>query len=828
MLKNYALLFVRNLKRQKLFSAINLLGLTVSMASTLLIYLYVHQELTFDNFHPHSDRLYRINQTFIWSDDRNVQFSRTGPGVAHALIEEVPEVEITTSLHTAGDFMISYVKPNNEVVVFEETQVLSADSNFFKVLNFPLIQGNEATAFKQANAVVMTRSTATKYFGNENPIGKLVRLGGGSRGLAQETYEVTGVVDDVPENSTLQFPLLLSSKSFAVERMHWSWVWTQLETFVRLRPGTDINVVREKLKAIPRKHAEESIKAAMGMTYDEFIASGKKWELFLQPINTLHLPEYPVVGSFPDTGNIKVIYAFIGAAVFIVLLSCINFMNLSTAQFTRRIKEASIRKILGLDKKELALGYLFEALVFCIVALVVAVALSQALLPAFNYITGKHLTLAFFSDRWVGIGLLGLTLMMALLSASYPAFFLTTFHPVNAIKGRTKVGREGQSFRNILVVFQFSISIILIIATAIVFQQLQYFSEKDLGFDKENIVMLHHTEHADSRELMTLDAAHVPGVLDASWCTSAPPFIYGGDSFSAEGQPDVKFPLNYTAGDEAYLPTLGIKVLLGRNFDPAVAADSNRVIVNEATIRRIGWKLDESVLGKTILYLTGDQTTAAFEIVGVVKDFNYWTVENGVEPLGIFHIKNKTVADDAIDFTILKIAPQSSEAWQATLGALQKIWKQHAGDIPFQYSFLDQNFAAQFVTQQQFGKILRIMATLAILIASLGLLGMIVYSLEQRTKEIGIRKVVGASVYNILVMVSSGYTRLIAIAFVIGAPVSYWMMNLWLQDFPEAIKPSLWIFLGTGAGTLLLAIAITSYHAVKAALTNPVDVLKDE
>ncbi|MBL0745684.1 ABC transporter permease [Chryseolinea lacunae] len=827
MLKNYALLFVRNLKRQKLFSSINLLGLTVSMASTMLIYLYVKQELTFDNFHPHSDRLYRVNQTFIWSDNRTDQFSRTGPGVAHALIEELPEVEITTSLHTAGDFIVSYEKTNSDAVVFEETRVLSADTNFFKVLNFPLILGDEATAFSQANTMVMTRSTATKYFGTENPIGKMVRLRG-RQNKEYQTYEVTGVMADAPGNSTLQFPLLLSSKGFAVDRMHWSWVWTQLETFVRLYPGADIHAVREKINTIPRKRAEESIKAAMGMTYAEYIASGKKWELFLQPINTLHLPEYSVVGSFPDTGDRKIIYSFIGAALFIVLLSCINFMNLSTAQFTRRIKEASIRKILGLAKKELALGYFFEALGFCMIALVVAVAISQAFLPAFNSITGKHLVLSLFTDRWLVVGALCLTIMIALISASYPALFLTTFHPVAAIKGRTKVGRTGKSFRDVLVVFQFCVSIILIIATAVVFQQLRFISEKDLGFDKENLVVLHHVEHADSRKSLARDVAHVPGAIDASWCASAPPFIYGGDSFSAEGKTELKFPLNYTSGDENYLPTLGIPILLGRNFDVAMPADSNRVIVNEATIRRIGWPLDESVLGKNILYPTGQNTFASFEIVGVVKDFNYWSVESVVEPLGIFHMDNKILEDDAVDFAVVKVVPQSSEAWQNTLVALQKVWKQHAGNTPFQYSFLDQNFESQFARQQQFGKILSIMSSLAILIAGLGLLGMIVYSLEQRTKEIGVRKVVGASVYNILVLISAGYTKLIVIAFLIGAPVAYWMTKIWLQDFPEPVKPSMWIFLATGAGTLLLAMIITGYHALKAAATNPVDVLKDE
>ncbi|MEJ7646547.1 MAG: ABC transporter permease [Chryseolinea sp.] len=813
--------------RQKLFSSINLLGLTVSIASTLFVYLYVRHEFSFDDFHPHSDRLYRVNQTFIWSDDGDSQFSRTGPGVAHALLEELPEVEITTSLHTPGNFIISYVKRNNEVVVFEETKVLAADTNFFKVLNFPLLRGNAASAFSQANTLVMTQTTARKYFGDEDPIGKMVRLGG-VNGNEQQTYEVIGIVEDTPENSTLQFNLLLSSKGFGIDRKHWSWVWTQLETFVRLEPNADINVVREKLKAIPRKRAEESIKAAMGMTYREYIASGKKWELFLQPITSLHLPASPVIGSFPDVGSIQMIYSFIGAAIFILLLSCINFMNLSTAQFTRRIKEASIRKILGLDKRELSLSYFFEALIFCFLGLIVAIALSQLLLPVFNVMTGKHLQLTLFSDPLLAGGLLVLTVFMALISASYPAFFLTTFHPAEAIKGKAKAGREGKSFRSVLVVFQFSVSIILILCTSIVFRQLKYVSEKDLGFNRENLLVLHHVEHVRNRENLVQSALDVPGAVSASWCASAPPYIYGGDTFTAEGTTDLKFPLNYTAGDENFIPTLGIRMKFGRNFQTDIPADSNRLILNEAAVRRIGWTLDESVIGKKVGYPNSGSDFTAFEVIGVVADFNYWSLGASIEPLGIFNSKNKLAIEDGQDFMLLKIAPQTGDAWQDTFNGLQKIWKQHAGNTPFQYSFVDQNFAETFATQQRFGKVLRIMSSLAILIASLGLLGMIVYSLEQRTKEIGIRKVVGASVYSILVLVSSGYIKLIVIAFVISAPISFWMMNLWLQDFAYAIKPSVWIFVSTGVSTLLLAILITGYHSVKAAMTNPVDVLKDE
>src|SRR5688572_4697873 len=828
MIKTYVLLFVRNLQRQKLFSAINLLGLTLSIASTLIIYLYVAHEFSYDSFHPNADRLYRVNQTFIWAQDANSQFSRTGPGVAHAIKEELPEVEMVSSFHTTGDFIISYVTPKGDVIAFEENKILAADSNFFKVFNYPLIKGDEASALTLANTLLMTRSTAEKYFGAENPIGKMVRLGG-LNGEGGVSYEVTGVLEDTPDNSTMDFEVLLSMESFPqVELRYWSWVWTQLETFVLLKPNSSIDQVREKLKLIPRKRAEQSIQASMGVSYDEYVKSGKKWELFLQPITSLHLPEVPVVGSFPDVGNLKIIYSFIGAAIFIVLLSCINFMNLSAAQFTRRIKEASIRKILGLGKKELGFSYFFEALAFCLLAMAAAYAATQLLLPGFNLITGKNLTLSLFSDPMLAAGLLTMTLVMAIISSSYPAVFLTTFNPVNAIKGRSRVGREGKNFRNGLVVFQFSVSIILIICTAIVFQQLKYASEKDMGFDKENLVLLHHAEAVKNGETLANVMDNVPGVISTTYCTSAPPQVFGGDSFSAEGVGDKKFQLNYTKADDDYVPTLGIKMRYGRNFQAENPGDSMHIILNESAVHRIGWELDESVIGKYVTYPNAGDANAKFEVIGVIADFNFWSISSPIEAMAILHSKDNYVYDGTRNFLVVKVQGQDAEAWNVTLEGLKDQWKTVAGHTPFKYSFVDENFAKTFSTQQQFGKVLTIMATLAVLIASLGLLGMIVYSLEQRTKEIGIRKVSGASAFNILKLISKGYTKLILVAFFIGAPLAYYMMQFWLMDFAYAITPSLWIFILAGGSTLLLAVVITGYHSIKAALTNPVEVLRDE
>lgn len=823
MLKNYLVLFLRNLFRQKLFSAINLLGLTVSMASTLLIYLYVQHEFSFDSFHPDVDRIYRINQTFIWGENSNAQFSSTGPGVAYALKAEIAEAELITSIHTPGNFIVSYTRPSGEVISFEENKVLAADTNFFRMFDFGVLKGDPAVSFREANSLVMTKSTAKKYFGDEDPIGKLVQLGGPGE---QKTYEVTAITEDTPDNSYIEYDLLLSLRGYPIERLSWSWVWTQLETYIRLQPNSDIERVKQKIAAIPEKHVGPTLEAAMNTTYAEYIKSGKKWELFMQPMTSIHLPEAVVLNRLNDSGNITVIYSFIGAAIFIVLLSCVNFMNLSTAQFTRRIKEASVRKILGLGKTQLSLGYFFEALTFCLIALMLALALTQLLLPGFNQITEKSLHLDWLINPEI-LGFFGsLALFMAIVSASYPALFLSGFNPVEAIKGKLRVGREGKSFRNSLVVFQFSVSIILIICTAIVFQQLKFVSDKDIGFNKENLMVLNHVEAVKNGEALAEAALQVPGVVQASWCRSVPPRLWDGDTFSAEGNSEMRFPMNFTGADENYLNTLDLKLKVGRNFSKNTPGDYNRVIVNEATLKKIGWPADESVLGKKILYPGGDNNE--YEIIGVVSDFNYWSLANPIEPMGIFHMKAKGIYPQRMQYLTLRMDAQSQAGWESSLAQLKTLWKSHAGDTPFDYEFVDQAFAETFKSQQQFGSVLTVMATLAILIAALGLLGMIIYALEQRTKEIGIRKVSGATVWDILKLISQGYTKLIVIAFLLGAPFSYWLMQQWLHDFAYRITPSFWIFLVTGLSVLVVAILITSYHSLKAAMTNPVDVLKDE
>lgn len=819
MLKNYFVIFVRNLRRQKLFSIINLLGLTAGIASTLVIYLYVRSDFSHDRFHKYADRIYRVNQTNIWGEN-DQQLARTGPGVAQALIAELPEVEMVTSIHTAGDFIVSYIDASKQVVAHDQSNLLAADSNFFKVFSFQVVKGNPETCLLQSQTIVVTESTSRKYFGDEDPIGKLLQIGTGEN---SRTFEITAVVKDVSDDSYIDFDMLMSMASFPrVKRNQLSWMWTQLETFILFNKNTDIETTRTKLKPIPRKYAEATLRGSMNMSFDDYLKTGKSWELYLQPLTQIHLHSDDVVGNYNITGNLKITYTLVGTAVFIILLSCINFMNLSTAQFTRRVKEASIRKILGLGRRELGLGYFLEAFAFCLLALATALAFTQVLLPWFNVITGKTLEMNLVRDSRLMMIMLFLLLSMSLLSGSFPALFLSAFHPVEAMKGKLKTGREGKVFRNGLVVVQFTVSFVLIICTTIVFQQLNFFSEKNLGFNKENLLVINHVERIENGATLTNAISNIPGVVSTSFCAAIPLYM-GNDVFKPENNGDKDFKLNFAAVDEHYLPTLGVELLVGRNFSTSDSADIDRVILNETAVKTLGWNANESVIGKVIDY---PNESTKFQVVGLVRDYHYTSLEKRIEPMAIFHIKSKVYNQNK--FALIRIAPQDSKAWESTFIALKKVWKQHAGDLPFDYKFVDQAFASKLQTQKQFGTSLRIMASLALLIACLGLLGMVIYTLEQRTKEIGIRKISGAGVWNILVLISQGYTKLIVIAFALGAPVSYWLIQQWLQDFGNRIAPSLWVFVLTGLGTLLFSFIITSYHSVKAALTNPIDVLKDE
>ncbi len=825
MTRYYFISFLRNLQRQKMFSFINLLGLTTGIVSSLLIYLYVQHELSYDRFHAKADKIYRVNQTFIWGEDNNQLFSSTGPGVALAITAEIPEAKEVVRIHQPGSSLITYTRANDEVLSFDEEDILAVDSNFFRVFSFEMLKGNPETALKNVNTMVITESTARKYFGEDDPLGKLLQVGTFITDQDVKTFEVTGVVKDLPSNSYIDFDFLLSMSSFPrVKSQSGSWIWTMFETFMLVEENASAEFLNGKLSKLPRRYAEATLQNAMGTSYDQYVANGKQWNLYAQPLTDIHLYSGTIYNRLNDVGSYKMMFILVGVVIFIIVLSCINFMNLSTAQYTRRAKETSLRKMLGSDRWQLSLIFFFEAFLFCAISTLLAIGITQLVLPIFNQISGNNYALNLFSDPKT-IGILSLlVILMSVVSGSYPAIFLTAFKPVETLKGKLKSGREGKMLRNGLVVFQFSVSIILLVCTLVVFRQLKFLSEKDTGFERENLIVLNRLEWVKEKETFFDALKKLQGVDNISWCNSAPPKLYDGDSFKAEDAQDKTISLNYVLADASYAPTLQLDFRVGRNFVDDTPADYNTVILNETAAKELGWPLDESVIGKKIYYAG---TEGQYNVIGIVKDFNYWSLQAPIEPMALFNIRGNMYRNSR-EYATVRLSGNNTEAWTKLLAGIQREWKKFAGDAPFQYEFVDDAFAASFEGELKFGQALTVFATLAILIASLGLLGMVIFTLELKLKEIGIRKVVGASVFNILTLMSREYIKLVSLAVIISVPLSLWMIGLWLQGFEYKVTPGIGVFLLAASITFGLSLLITILQSLKAAYMNPVNVLKDE
>ena len=534
MLAQYIKLFARQFARQKLFSSINILGLSSGICTALLIYLYVDHELSYDQFHEDSSNIYRVNQTYIWGDQTEEQFGSTGPRVSHALAAELPEVKRITRLHPHGEYLVSYTSQDGQLNSFNEKNILAADSNFLEVFSFPLLHGDLKSSLKEPHSLILTKSTSKKYFQSETAMGRLLTL---ELNNESQPYQVTGVVEDPPSNSHIQFDMLMSMSSIPrVKKQNWTWVWTTFVTFVQFDEQADIESVKEKLIDIPPKYAGVSLERIMNTTFEEYTKDGKKWELFLQPLTDIHLSPNSINRISP-AGNLKIVIALGGAAIFVIFLSCINFMNLSTSQYMSRAKFTGIRKILGSSRADLSKRYIAEAFIYCLISFVVGVIGVYLLLPYFNNIMGQQLSFDLFGNVQLGMAAIGLLLFMSLLAGSYPAIFLSAFSAMDAVKGKLKSGSESKPVRNSMVVVQFASSIILIACTLVVFQQLRFTQQKDVGFVKNNLISLNNVEWVENPEIFVKELNKLLGIKKASLCNSLPPSLWGGEMFQPVNAP---------------------------------------------------------------------------------------------------------------------------------------------------------------------------------------------------------------------------------------------------------------------------------------------------
>jgi len=815
----YLKLFIRRIQRERAFSAINILGLTLGVACSLLIYLYVESELSHDKFHDKADRLYRINQTFIWGDNITDQFSSTGPGVALALIEALPEAEIITRVHTPGGYLVTR-KKGEDIISFDEDGVFAADSNFLEAFTFPLKYGDARTALYQPQSILLSDETADKYFADENPLGKTLQLG---RGGEVVNYKVTGVFKPIPENSYIEFDFLLSMSSIPrVARQEWTWIWTTFETFVVLNERANIEQVRAKLLDIPTIHAESTLQRIMGITFEDYVNGGKEWKLYLQPYTEIHLGSANVLNRLNSTGNQQVVNVLVATGLLILLLSCINYMNLKTSQVTKYAKDTGVRKLMGSSKNRIALQYMVESFLFVSISIALAFLLTYYTLPFFNSVSGKEISVLVLLTPEILLNLTILTVVMSAFSGIYPALLLSTFAPLDVIKGKISSGNEAKTLRNAFVVVQFAISIALIASTAIVYQQLQYTFNKDVGFQKDNLLAIGHVEWLDKDRGFMNELRKIPGIVSSSLNTSMPPRLFNGDQFVAEEDQNRNIPLNYSQVDDQYIPTLGIDIIYGRNFSEIAAREEHSIIINESAVKAMGWMVNEEVLQKRIIY---PGNTEPFNIIGIAKDFNYWSLQAGIEPMALFHIDNTVMNFNGNLFAAVRV---ENMATANTLQQIEQLWKSQNPGVAFSYEFTEDAFAASFQSTEQFSKSLAVFASLALFIAGLGLLGMIISVVEQRRKEIGIRKVLGSTSNQVVALISKRIIIQVFVSLLISIPFTYWAMSKWLLDFEYRVEISPWIFVIAGVVSILFASSIVGFQTFRAAQMNPTTALRDE
>jgi putative ABC transport system permease protein len=807
MIKNIFKIAVRNLWKRKFFSLINIIGLTIGIACFFLIIVNVRDEFSYDNFHQNKDRTYRVALERIYPD--NIVFYALIPySIGEAMLSDIPEVEdMTRLIALRGSIVLQY-----EDQAYEEDKVLFVDNNFFDVFSIPLILGDPETIFPNQNSVVMTKDTALKYFGDEDPIGKILTI-------PQAELIVSGVTENVPKNSHLEFDFL-ASMELTGNQNRTNYVGFSTHTYVVLREGVRPADVEEKMPALVEHYAAGQIQAQTGSSYADYLAAGHGYNYFLQPLQDIHLHSN-LNSEIKPNGNITYVYVQIAIAFFLIVIACINFMNLATAQSTSRAREVGIRKIVGSTRGSLIRQFLFESLVVSLISLVLAVILIQLILPTFNQLTRKQLDIQNLLEPFNVILFLLIGIFVGIAAGGYPSFVLSAFQPVTVLKGRYTTSRKGIRLRNTLVVFQFALSIVLISMTLLVITQMRFVQNRDLGFDEKNVVVIERAFALDARgDAFKQELLTIPGVLQASGSSTV---IQGGFYFGAfyksEKDTEVKtIPYNMVI-DQDFIETMGLEITAGRGFSKEFN-DENNIIINEATIRELGWT--DPVGMKVRLLGDENDPSGEYTIIGVAKDFHYHSLHNDIDSFVMMSYPPEQRAFANIN---IRIRPENTNS---TLASIEEKWKQFVPGNPLSYFFLDDRLNTLYENEQTSGKIFNIFSILAILIACIGLFGLSTYMATQRIKEIGIRKVLGSTGANIVYLLSRDFVKLVLLAFVVAVPISYYAMIKWLQNFAFRTNVQVWIFLLAGVIVVIIAQFTTSFQALKAANTHPADAIRFE
>ena len=809
MIRNYIKTAYRSLLKNKCFTLLNVLGLSLGLASCLLIIFYVVDELSYDRFNTKADRIYRVNEDLKLGEN-NVRYAVCMPPLAQTLKNDFPYVENTVRIKNAGS---RHVKKGAQNIL--ENNIAFADPSLFDVFTLPMISGSPQTALAEPNSVVLTESTAKKYFNSTVVVGRTLTFDD------KDFYKVTGVIKDIPRTSHFNFDFFISMATFPDSRSD-EWLRSDYNTYVLFRDAADHKRLEAALPAFLNKYSGPQMQSQLKMNTAEFEKSGSYFRLNLTALTDIHLKS-DRTGELGPNSTVQYVYIFSAIALFILLIACVNFMNLSTARSANRAREVGVRKVLGSPRKYLVFQFLTESVLITLVAALIAFFAAVALLPAFNQLSGKNMVINAQMLSWLIPALVCIILIVGSLAGAYPALFLSAFQPVNVLKGKLSAGFKGGGLRSFLVVMQFSISIFLIIGTLVIHNQLDYIQNKDLGYNRNQVLIVQNAfELGSQAQTFKQEVKQIPGVDDATLTGYLPTANQKNTSIffkdASFDQKKAMFPQTWEV-DADYIKTLDMKMAAGRSFSNENLTDSSAIIINEAAAKFLG--LDNPV-NKTLYRSNGGEQVVSnskqYHIIGVVNDFNFASLRDVVSPMVLVMGHNNNTLSVRMN---AKNVP-------ALLAQIRDKWSGLSPGVQMNFSFMDQDFDAIYRTERRTGVVSVVFTSLALIIACLGLFGLAAYAAEQRTKEIGIRKVLGASVSAITAMLSFDFIKLVLIAILIALPAGWYLMNKWLQDFAYRVNIQWWVLALAGVTAITIAFITIGFQSIKAALSNPVNSLRSE
>lgn len=814
MLKNNVKIAFRSLLKQKVYTFINILGLAVGVASCVLIVLFIQNEFSYDKFFKDQDRIYRMSLERIYPN-HSTYYAIIPHSFAAVAKDSFDEIEEATIASRNTNVELTYINQREEEIRFDEEMILAADSSFFNVFDFKILKGKTENLMSIGSEMAVTEEFAKRYFGDDDPIGKLIRIG------ENLEFTVTSLLADLPQNSHFKFSAIISNEANPFFKQE-NFTGFSAYTYFKLKEGSDPKLLESAIPTLVDKYAAGQIERELGKSWAEYRNAGNGYRYFLQPLNDIHLFPTYLEAQMKPSGNINSVYILIAVAFLILGIACVNFMNLATARSAERAKEVGIRKVMGSLRSQLMRQFLTEAIILSAVGVFLALVLVQVAIPFFNALTERNLHFPFGLTS--GLAIIGLILFVGLLAGLYPAMVLSSFKPVDVMKGQFTGSQKGKWIRNGLVVFQFWISIILIIGTLVIRDQMKFMQNVSLGFDKEHVLVVERGFSFGAQNLKTFveELRKMPEVENAAMAFASPgqEATFYGIQFQPEGSSEILTTKSMVVSD-GVSETLGFEIVEGKGFSEATN-DSLYVLLNETAVKVMG--LTDPIGSKLLESQNTPDGNIIVEhtIIGIVKDFNFISLRDEITPLVLQNTER--FGDIGGQYVFARIKGNQT---QSAIASIEAKWKEIAPEQSFKFSFLDESLNNQYLEEQQTGRIFSIFSILAIFVSCIGLFALSAYVTSLRTKEIGVRKVLGATVNSVVVMLSKDFTKMILIAYVLAVPVAWYVMEKWwLQNFAFRINVNLWIILISGVSVLAIAWLTVSFQSVKAALANPVESLK--